>query len=69
MSLCESTGVSPPVNVWETTRASDEYKFGGDRFNFCICPICKKLGGERWNYCVCPHCKTRQLSSSRYTSA
>jgi hypothetical protein len=29
-----------------------EFKFGGDYYSYCVCPICKKLGGEHHDYCV-----------------
>ena len=34
-----------------------DFKFGGDHYSHCVCPICKGLGSDHYSYCVCPICK------------
>jgi hypothetical protein len=46
-------------------RMADEYKFGGDHRNDCVCPVCKKRSGEHYDYCVCPICK---ISGGKHNS-
>ena len=53
--------LSKPDSIPKETRMlrmADQYKFGGDHRNDCVCPVCKKRSGEHYDYCVCPICKS-----------
>ncbi len=37
--------------------AMSDFKFGGEHYNFCVCPVCQKMGGDHFNFCVCRVCQ------------
>jgi hypothetical protein len=42
-----------------------DFKFGGEHYSHCVCPVCKRLGGDHYSYCVCPICK--KLGGDHYS--
>jgi len=30
-----------------------DYKFGGQHYDYCACPVCRKVGGDHYGSCIC----------------
>src|ERR1700722_11490794 len=37
--------------------AMSDYRFGGDHYGFCVCPLCGNMGAGHFAFCACPVCK------------
>ena len=29
-----------------------DYKFGGQHYDYCVCPVCRKVGGDHYGSCM-----------------
>jgi hypothetical protein len=38
--------------------AMSDYRFGGQHYDYCVCPVCRKVGGDHHGSCICATCKS-----------
>jgi hypothetical protein len=32
-----------------------DYKFGGQHYDYCVCPVCHKVAGDHYGSCIMRH--------------